>query len=269
MGLIKYIVHVCTLMVIGLVAAGVYAAPKSEMIEFWNDYEPDSALKMNHSAWDEILKKYVVTDHPSGVNRFRYDDVTAEDKAAVEAYLTYLQSRDPRQLNHHRKKAYWMNFYNAAIVSIVLTEQPEDTIRDVGRIWTKKRFVVTRQEMSLNDIEHGVIRPFYNDPRVHFGFTPATIGSGNILPMAFTGQNVEELLDLNTRAFFANSERGMLIQGRTLRISSIFKWYKDDFGGTNGSVRTFIKKHVPQEVADAIDQTTRVSYQYSWSLNKP
>ena len=143
--------------------------------------------------------------------------MTEQDKQAIEAYLDYLQSRDPRQLNHERKKAYWMNLYNAAIIAIVLNEQPEDTIRDVAGIWRKKRFVVTKQEMSLNDIEHGVIRPLYNDPRVHFGFTPATIGSGNILPTAFTGQNIEELLDINTRVFFAKSDRGLFIKGKTLR----------------------------------------------------
>jgi len=269
MKLAKYIICVCSLMALVLFGSSSYAAPKAKMIEFWNDYEPDSGLKMDHSAWDKILKKYVVSDHPTGVNRFRYDDVSNEDKAAVQAYLTYLQSRDPRQLNHARKKAYWMNFYNAAIVSIVLTEQPEETIRGVSRLWKKKRFVVTMQEMSLDDMEHGVIRPFYNDPRVHFGFTPATIGSGNIMPIAFTGDNVEELLDLNTRDFFNKSDRGMYIDGRTLRISSLFKWYKNDFGGTKGSIKTFIKKHVSQEVSDAIDQTTRVTYQYNWKLNKP
>jgi len=217
---VKYIMCVCTLMATCLFAINIQAAPKAEMIEFWNDYEPDSGLKMNHSAWDKILKKYVVTNHPSGVNRFRYDDVSDEDKAAIQAYLDYLQSRDPRQLNHDRKKAYWMNFYNAGIISIVLNEKPENTIRGVGRLWKKKRFVVTRQEMSLDDIEHGVIRPFYNDPRVHFGFTPATIGSGDILPMAFTGENVEELLDLNTRNFFNKSDRGMLIDGMSVLFIS-------------------------------------------------
>lgn len=266
---IRYVVSLFGLMFLLLLSIDVMAAPKAKMIPFWNDYEPDSGLKMNHDAWDALLKKYVVTGHPSGVNRFRYDDVTPEDQTSLQVYIEYLQRMDPRQLNHARKKAYWMNFYNAAIVLIVLTEQPEESIRDVSNLWRKKRFEVTRQKVSLDDIEHGVIRPFYKDPRVHFGFTPATVGSGNILPVAFTHENIEELLERNTRDFLNESGRGVFIDGNTLRISTLFRWYKDDFGSKKGNIKAFIKKYVSPDVARQIDQTTRISYEYNWELNKP
>jgi len=265
----KHSLCVFSLLVLCLMSISAHAAPKAELIPFWNDYEPNSGLKMNHGAWDAILKKYVAVEHPSGVNRFRYSEVTDQDKKSLDEYLEFLQRMDPRQLNHDRKKAYWMNFYNAAIVQIVLDKEPGSTIRDVSGLWKKKRFEVTMQEMSLDDIEHGVIRPFYNDPRVHFGFTPATIGSGNILPVAFTHENIERLLDQNTRDFFSKSDRGMLVDGKTLRISTIFRWYKDDFGGSKENIKAFIKKYVPAEVASKIDQTTRITYQYNWKLNKP
>lgn len=245
------------------------AAPKAKMIEFWNDYEPDSGLKLNHSTWQSMLDKYLDDMHPSGVNRFNYDQVTDQDKQLLIQYLDFLQGMDPRQLNRPRKKAFWLNLYNATIVSMVLASKPEQSIKGIGSIWRKKRLVVARQKMSLDDIEHGVLRPLFNDPRIHFGLTPATIGSGDLPAEAFTGDNVEELLERNTQDFFVSGNKGAYIEGNRLVVSSIFKWYKSDFGGNDVNVKSFIKKYANEGLRASIDQSSKISYQYDWGLNKP
>jgi len=248
MELFKGIRSLCLFISLSFLSMAVHSAPKSKMIDFWNDYEPSSHLKINHSAWNSVLQKYVVTDHPTSVNRFRYDDVTDQDE---------------------HKKAYWINLYNASVVSIVLRVEPEKSVRSVSRIWKRKRFKIARQKMSLADIEHGVIRPLSNDPRVNFGFFHGTVGAGNILPVAFTGDNLDALLEENVRSFITQSSRGVDIQGNTLQVSSMFDWYKSDFGGSDDDVKNFIKQYVSSEIASAIDQTTSIAYQYDWELNKP
>jgi len=180
-----------------------------------------------------------------------------------------MQSMDPRQFNFPNQKAYWLNLYNAGAVSVVLNSDPEGTIRDVGGVWTKKRFEIASQKVSLNDIEHGVLRPIYSDPRIHFGLTPATLGSGDILPIAFTGANVNALLEKNTKKFFNKTKKGFYIEGEKLIISSILKWYKADFGGGDNHIKSFILRYVDDEKASQIERTTKMSYKYDWSMNKP
>ena len=269
MELFKGMRGLCLLAALSFLSMAAHSAPKSKMIDFWNDYEPSSHLKINHSVWNSVLQKYVVTDHPTSVNRFRYDDVTDQDEQAIKDYVEYLQTWDPRQLNLDSKKAYWINLYNASVVSIVLRVEPENSVRSVSRIWKRKRFKIARQKMSLADIEHGVIRPLSNDPRVNFGFFHGTVGAGNILPVAFTGDNLDALLEENVRSFITQSSRGVDIQGNTLQVSSMFDWYKSDFGGSDDGVKNFIKQYVSSEIASAIDQTTSIAYQYDWELNKP
>jgi len=246
-----------------------HAAPKSKMIEFWNDYEPSSGLKLDHSKWQFMLDRYLDTQHSSGVSRFKYDQVTDADRKVLDEYLTYLQSMDPRQLNFPRKKAFWLNLYNAGVVSMVLNSEPEESIRDIGNVWRKKSFTVSWQKVSLDDIEHGILRPLYNDPRIHFGLTPATIGSGDLPAKAYTGDNVEELLERNTLDFFTGSNKGFYIDGKKLVVSRIFRWYKSDFGRNSDDIKSFIKKYLDAETQAKVDQTSGLSYQYNWELNKP
>jgi len=246
-----------------------HAAPKAKLIEFWNDYEATSQLKLNHANWQSLLDRYLDAQHESGVSRFNYESVTEEDKKMLDDYLAYLQGMDPRQLNRPRSKAFWLNLYNATAVSMVLTSEPEDSIRDIGSVWRKKRLSVARQRMSLDDIEHGVLRPMFQDPRIHFGLTPATIGSGDLASEAYTGENVEELLERNTKKFFNSSNKGAYVDGNSLVISSIFKWYKVDFGNNKNEIKLFIKKYFDDATRIQIDNTTKIQYQYNWGLNKP
>ena len=259
------------LALIGLIFVNVeaIAAPKAKLIEFWNDSEEQSALLMDNSKWSSILKKYVVLNHPSGVNRFNYQAVTEPDKQALNEYIEYMQQMDPRQLNKARQKAYWLNLFNAAIVQEVLEFEPEDSIREVGRgLWRSNRFYIAMQKTSLDNIEHGILRPIFNDPRIHFLLAAGTIGSASIPPEPFTDENLDEMLDKATRDFL-NHQRGVSVNGGSIVLSSIFKWYQSDFGGNYESVKRFIIPYVSDEVARALSASGRAKYDYEWGLNKP
>jgi len=185
------------------------AAPKSKEIAFWNDSEEQSILEVDHSLYDQLLKKYVRVGHASGVNRFDYAAVGLSDKAKLEQYLNYMQALDPRQLTKLRQKAYWLNLFNAVIINEVIEAEAEDSIRELGRgLWRANRLYITMQKTSLDDIEHGILRPIFNDPRVHFSLAAGTVGSASILSQAFTAENIEELLEKNTVEFL-NHERGV------------------------------------------------------------
>ena len=244
------------------------AAPKAVLIPFWDQISLNSELTADHSKWNDLLQRYVDYNHPSGVNRFDYENVTDADKEILDQYLAHMQSVDPRQFNFPNQKAYWLNLYNALSVSIVIALKPEGTIRGVSGIWTKEWLQVASKKVSLNDIEHGILRPIFSDPRVHFGLTPATLGSGDLLPIAYTGENVNALLEQNTKKFFNKTNKGFYIEGEKLVVSSILKWYKSDFGRSKAHIKAFIARYVSNKKAAQIERTTKISYKYDWSMNK-
>jgi len=249
--------------------APLSAAPKAKLISFWDKTDVNSELTADHSKWNTLLERRVDYNHLSGVNRFDYEGVTDADKELLNQYLAHMQSVDPRKFDFLNQKAYWLNLYNATAVSIVVALEPQGTIRGINGIWTKGWISVLSKKVSLNDIEHGVLRPMFDDPRVHFGLTPATLGSGDILPIAYTGDNVNQLLEKNTKKFFNKTKKGFYIDGNKLVVSSILKWYKSDFGGSDEHIKAYISRYVNDEKASKIDKTTRISYKYDWSMNKP
>jgi len=270
-GLYKSIVFIAAVFVGFLTThMNVSAAPKAKQIDFWDDSEELTKLKINHAAWDALLKKHVIVDHPSGVNRFNYEAVTASDSAALDQYIEYLQRMEPRQYPKRCQKAYWLNLFNAGIVQQVLKSRSSiDSIKDLGgRLWKRKRFYIAMQKTSFDDIEHGILRPIFKDPRVHFSLAAGTIGSANILPEAFTTANVEDLLEQNTREFLTHP-RGVSLQDEALVLSTIFKWYSADFGGDLDGVKKFIEPYVSEILVPTLSQARRAKYEYDWSLNKP
>ncbi len=245
------------------------AAPKAKEIKFWNDSEKLSQLAFDDSKWVSILETYVIKNHPSGVNRFDYQAVTDADKVKLNEFIDYMQQLDPRQLNKAWQKAYWLNLFNAALIQEVLESEPESSMREMGRgLWRSNRLYISMQKISLDDIEHGILRPIFNDPRVHFSLAAGTVGSASIPDVSFNGRNVEDLLESNTREFL-NHDRGVMLSDRGVVLSSIFKWYVDDFGGDYESVKQFIIPYLSDSMARALSASNRARYNYDWSLNKP
>lgn len=263
------VARVVTIVVFALVSCDVSSAPKAKQIDFWNDREDQSLLEVDHSKWNGLLKKYVVTGHSSGVNRFDYASVSAFDRGELNAYLAYMEQMDPRQLNIGNQKAFWLNLFNASLVQQVLKSEPENSIKDISSrtLWRKKRHSIAMQRISLDDIEHGILRPIFKDPRVHFSMVAGAIGSGNILNQAYTGANIESLLEQNTKDYLTHS-RGLSFDGKRLVLSSIFKWYESDFGNDFEEVKSFILPYVSDRVAKLLEGTGNAKYDYNWALNK-
>lgn len=247
-------------------SANIYAAPDSKLVPFWNDHEESSLMKIDHSVWGAILQRYVDNNHPSGINRFNYAAMSKGDKRSLENYLDYLQQLEPRQYNLKQQKAYWLNFYNAAVVNKIIDSYPLSSSRGLG--WGARSFEVVFQKVSLNTIEHGILRPIFKDPRILFALNAGSLSSGNILKQPFTAANTEQLLD-QIMIDYINHPRGALIENKRLRTSKIFQWYIDDFGGNKTAVRSYMRRYASEELKAKIDLTKGLSYDYDWTLNQP
>lgn len=217
-----------------------------------------------------------MADHPSGVNRVPYDEVSGADVAELDAYVSDLQDVSVSELDRDEQFAYWVNLYNAYTVKLVLDHYPVDSIRDIDLSglftrgpWDKGLIEVEGETLSLNDIEHRILRPIWKDPRIHYVVNCASIGCPNLLPEPLTADSLEAQLDRAARGY-VNHDRGAEVDGRTLYLSSIYDWYEEDFdGNVDGVVDHLLQYAEPRRAADLRGHDGRVRYRYDWTLNEP
>jgi hypothetical protein len=216
--------------------------------------------------WDALLEKYLVTSDlsgdPSGVNLFRYGAVTSLDRAALEMYLDELQAVTVSTLNRPQQMTYWINLYNAFTVRTVLGHYPVNSIRDIdispglfsNGPWDAKLLTIQGEKISLNDIEHRILRPIWRDPRIHYAVNCA---------------EMDQMLN-DAAVEFINHSRGVSLDDRgKLTLSSIYKWFGVDFGDDLEDILEHIRGYASDELKEKIptDGKVKVKYKYDWSLN--
>jgi len=240
-------------------ASGAHAAPKTDLWPRWQKHDASNTKKIDHSAWDKFLKTYLVTAHPSGINRVRYQAVSDEDRKALKSYLQHLQSLPISSYSPTEQKAYWINLYNAFTVEVVLSRYPVTSIQDINISpglfsrgpWGAKLLTIEGEKLSLDDIEHRILRPIWKDNRVHYAVNCASLGCPNLQPVAYSGENTESLLERGAREY-VNHPRGVAIKNSKLRVSSIYVWFQEDFGGSVEGLMEHWLKYANKGLAEAL-----------------
>ncbi len=262
------------LLVVLLGASSTYAAPKAELWARWQKHEPASSAKIDHGVWDRLLKQHVVL-HPSGINRVRYQDVRAEDQRLLKSYLQTLQGLSTSNYNRREQLAYWINLYNALTVDLIVSRFPLASIRDINISpglfargpWGAKLLGVEGEKLSLDDIEHRILRPIWKDERIHYAVNCASLGCPNLPPAAFTGENTEALLEKAAKEFI-NHPRGVSLAGGKLKVSSIYIWFQEDFGDDAEGLMEHWQKYAEPPLAAALQKYQGgLSHDYDWRLN--
>ena len=225
-----------------------------------------------HAAFDAFLSDYVT--EADGMTLVRYDAVTGEDAAALKAYIETLEAIAPSRLSEDEQLAYYFNLYNAAIIDVVLDNRPIDSIKEVGGgvfnrgPWKDEVVTVEGEALSFDDIEHGIVRARFDEPRVHYAFNCASIGCPDIKPSAWRAETLDADLDAAARAYVAHP-RGVRVDERgRVTASSIYKWFQEDFGGSEAGVLEHVAAHATGEKKTALEAASRIRrYDYDWSLN--
>jgi Protein of unknown function, DUF547 len=255
------------------------AAPQAELWDVWTAHDPFSSELVDHSDWDRILREYLSVEGGSGITLFAYSRVDATDRAALRGYLDALERVRVDGLNRSEQMAYWINLYNALTVEVILDNWPVDSIRDInlggGGLfargpWDAPLAGIQGKEVSLNDIEHRILRPIWQDPRIHYAVNCASLGCPDLQMRAFTGDTLEQVLD-EAAAAYINHPRGAEAVGRTLQLSSIYDWFIDDFGGTEEGVLHHIIRYadpgLAEKIAPFLQGKGRLRYRYNWRVN--
>ena len=241
--------------------------------------EPAPAREFDHThaLWDQVLRAHV---HGDG---FDYGAVK-EDPTQLDAYLAELHAVTPAELETWTKKqryAFWINVYNAHTIQKVVDNYPLKSIRKLDRAFGLKsifdrEFIPMNafdpsgkgDELSLNDVEHEILRARFQDARVHAAINCASYSCPPLLDEAFVADRLDEQLAKQMTAFVRDRKRNRLNpDDDELELSEIFKWFAEDFERDAGSVREYVVRFSPPEQAEAIRKAKIRYLDYDWDLN--
>ncbi|PMN52315.1 hypothetical protein BCT31_14625 [Vibrio lentus] len=242
-----------------------WSAPKSDLWPYWNQSNETNQEQVSHQDWQQFLDNYLVKQGQHTL--VRYQTVSSSDKTKLKQYISRLEQIDPLDYPKAEQYAYWVNLYNAVTVDLILDAYPIKSITKLGGLfsfgpWGDDVVVVNGKSLTLNDIEHRILRPIWQDPRTHYAVNCASLGCPNLQPQAFTADKTDMLLEL-AASEYVNSNKGVLVSNSKLQLSSIYEWFTVDFGTEKQLIQ-----HLDQYRTQPITNTNKISYDYDWSLNQ-
>jgi hypothetical protein len=266
---------------IGIKGYWLYQAISPDPISFWqisNDKENEEVNKENkqsidHQLWADVLTTYLSEDEILGVRVFDYQAVSKQDKDKLTAYIAQLQRIDPRNHQKNEQLAYWVNLYNALTINIVLKHYPIDSIKNIGDgitgPWNIELVNIAGKSLTLNQIEHGILRALWQDNRVHYVINCASVGCPDLPVQPLTSHAIEQQLTAGAIRFI-NQSKGIKFDDNTLILSSIYHWFSVDFGENEQQLRGHLTQYAaPQLKAKLKTFNGNIEYNYNWKLNAP
>lgn len=264
--------------ILGAMALGVImASPAGATTTKFASFAASNGATIDHGVWDRQLKAYVKPD-ATGLNRVDYKRWKTEGHAELKRYVASLQATDPATLGRADAFAFWANLYNARTVDIVLDKYPVKSIKDIslggglkalvgGGPWQAITMKVAGVDLSLDDVEHKILREHFKDARVHYALNCASYGCPNLMTEALTGAKLDSQLEAGARAF-VNHPRGIAVEAGKVKASSIYNWFQADFGGSAAAVLEHVRKYAAPDLAKALQGiSTIAAYDYVWTLN--
>jgi len=241
------------------------------------------AFDHSHQKWSDVLSKYVVKNGPT--SKVKYSQLI-QNPQELKGYLTEVSAVTKDEYNkfsENQKLSFLFNAYNAYTVQLIVDEMKKNpelkSVKNIGSLfkstWKIKFFNFLGENSNLDRIEHDLTRPNFDEPRLHVAFNCASIGCPALQKEAFTANKLNEQLDKATREFLNDKSRNIYHEkSKELKLSSIFKWYRDDFEKSKKfkSLRNFIVEHMSltDEIKNEIlAEKVEINFlDYDWNLNK-
>ncbi|MDI9243683.1 DUF547 domain-containing protein [Marinobacter sp. CHS3-4] len=246
-------------------------------------YEPFAKLLQDHLIEKTLPGNGLVT-------AFDYQAALEDPQTTTRltAQRNALANFDPSSLDGREESiAFWINAYNFFMLDQILTQRPDGEL--VGSVWDyggrinpfvdsvfdRKNFTIGGRQYSLNEIEKDILlgddyqARGWKDARVHFAVNCASVGCPPLRRQVYTANNVEPLLTENTRRAF-NTDRHLKVEGDTVHVTELFKWYEQDFTEAAGTRFDYIRRWATPEIARQISDSATLEFiDYDWSLNRP
>jgi hypothetical protein len=252
-----------------------------------------AAAALRASTFDHDYADYakVLHDRVRGT-RVDYSELR-RDRALLDKAVSSLAEPAPeeeRAWSRNERLAFWINAYNEftlrtivdhyPIQSSWLTRLPRNSIRQIDGVWTTITWRAAGRTLTLDDIEHRILRPEFKEPRVHFAINCASVGCPPLAVEPYRASTLDAQLDASARRYLA-TERGLTIDVSTLRVTKILEWYGEDFVArfapdaagapdrVERAIRGVVGQFGPPAAADlARAPSTKIKFlDYDWSLN--
>ena len=222
-----------------------------------------TAAPISHQAWDVLLREHVTPDGWVNYAGFK------KDSNRLNLYLEKLEKHHPNDKNwsQNEQLAYWINAYNAYTVKLIIDHYPIPSIKEIKKgipfvntVWDVKFIHIEDQTYDLNNIEHGILRKHFEEPRIHFAINCASVSCPKLANFAYQPERINHQLNEAALSFLKDPSRNQ-IQKDKIRLSKIFSWFKGDFT-KNGTLQDFINQYVPVSKKASIE-----FLDYNWNLN--
>ena len=246
-------------LVFSILLAGAFSSCSVSKVK--SDSQP-----VQHHLWDSLLKKHV---SPQGYVDYRG---MIRDSVLLNKYLNLLSSAHPndKNWNNEEQLAYWINAYNAFTIKLIVDHYPIQGIKEikngipfVNTVWDIKFIEIENETYDLNNIEHGIIRAHFEEPRIHFAVNCASVSCPKLRNEAYTADKLDQQLDDQARYFINDSGKNRLSE-TPVKLSKIFSWFKGDFEVGGKDYKEFINRYA----SDKIDEMAEVEFlEYDWNLN--
>lgn len=226
-----------------------------------------SVARAEHSpkwiqTYNGLLGEYTTS---SGVKYAAWKN-NAADMQAIQQVVDGIAQEKISGLTKKEQLAFYINAYNAWILHEALGKYPTKSVKDLlFTFFTGQRITVAGEKMSFNHLEKNIIRPKFNEPRVHFALNCASGSCPSLNPEPFRADKLDAQLEKLSVAF-VNSPKGVdyNAEKKTAALSTIFNWYKDDFKAAGGPVAFINQRRNPP-----LPNDVKITYQdYDWSLNE-
>lgn len=226
---------------------------------------------IDYSIWDQLLQEYVDASGQVDYRRWQL-----ESKTVLQQWLQSLSNFDYHKITQNEQLTLLINLYNALVINEILNQYPIQSIRPTFfgipnwisflRFFTRSIYCLQGQSISLNKIEHKMLRKQWQEPRIHFALVCAAKGCPLLRNEAYNPRHIEEQLTRDAERFINNSDKIKYNpDNNLLQLSKIFKWYKKDFLSVSSSITEYVNQYLSETVQDSVS----IQYlPYDWNLNE-
>lgn len=249
----------------------------SSKIQDFSNTDMVDSIPVDHSLFDTLLQDYV---NETGLVNY----ASIKEEEALQPYLDVLSTVNPADLSKQEAIAFWINAYNAYTLKLIIDNYPIGSIREISPLRIKGlRLAIPKinspfeyeiaeingEIYSLDDIEHGILRKHFDEPRIHFALVCAAVSCPPLRREAFTGDRLDEQLDDQGQVFLSDPLKNR-IEGDTVYLSRIFDWFQKDFGASKSELQAYLARYFEGDFqAKMRAGEYKVRYtKYDWTLNE-
>ncbi|MFQ5716943.1 MAG: DUF547 domain-containing protein [Nitrospinales bacterium] len=234
-----------------------------------------SAYAFDFSEWDAMLKKYVAPKTISGIRVHAVDYRQIKQDEQFDRLLDRLKTfKSSRLQTRDDKLSFWINVYNIMAVKMIRDHYPVKSIKDLGglfrSVWKIPVGFVGGKELTLHEIEHEILRRM-GEPRIHAAIVCASVSCPDLREEAYVPARLHFQLDDQMSKFLQRPAKGLRIEREKGRVylSSIFKWFDEDFESRGGTLSFIADYLAPQDRTILQAQNMKIDYMdYNWNLNE-